>query len=176
MWDAHGNLDVLGRLATDRPHVVKLYGAYLLPTGTQVGAFFYGGSGTPISRTVSSINFIPIFVDGRGSLGRTPLLSQTDLLVSQDIRMGGSKRLRLEANVLNLFNQQTARSIFGSVNRPRRTSSNIDLHTTNLANGYDYNALIAATPDGANARDPRYQMEDLFNPGLQGRLSVKFIF
>ena len=27
MWDAHGNLDVLGRLATDRPHVVKLYGA-----------------------------------------------------------------------------------------------------------------------------------------------------
>ena len=176
MWDAHGNLDVLGRLATDRPHVMKLYGAYLLPTGTQVGAFFYGGSGTPISRTVSSINFIPIFVDGRGSLGRTPFLSQTDLLVSQDIRMGGSRRLRLEANVLNLFNQQTARSIFGSVNRPRRTSSNIDLHTTNLANGYDYNALIAATPDGANARDPRYQMEDLFNPGLQGRLSVKFIF
>ena len=46
----------------------------------------------------------------------------------------------------------------------------------NLANGYDYNALIAATPDGANALDPRYQMEDLFNPGLQGRLSVKFIF
>jgi hypothetical protein len=176
MWDAHGNLDVLGRLATDRPHVVKLYGAYLLPTGTQVGAFFYGGSGTPISRTVSSINFIPIFVDGRGSLGRTPFFSQTDLLVSQDIRMGGSKRLRLEANVLNLFNQQTVRSIFGSVNRPRRTSSNIDLHTTNLANGYDYNALIAATPDGANALDPRYQMDDLFNPGLQGRLSVKFIF
>ena len=176
MWDAHGNLDVLGRLATDRPHVVKLYGAYMLPTGTQVGAFFYGGSGTPISRTVSSINFIPIFVDGRGSLGRTPFLSQTDLLVSQDFRMGGSKRVRLEANVLNLFNQQTARSIFGSVNRPRRTSSNIDLHTTNLANGYDYNALIAATPDGANALDPRYQMEDLFNPGLQGRLSVKFIF
>jgi hypothetical protein len=155
---------------------MKLYGSYMLPTGTQVGAFFYGGSGTPISRTVSSINFIPIFVDGRGSLGRTPFLSQTDLLVSQDIRMGGSKRLRLEANVLNLFNQQTARSIFGSLNRPRRTSSNIDLHTTNLANGYDYNALIAATPDGANALDPRYQMEDLFNPGLQGRLSVKFIF
>ena len=85
MWDAHGNLDVLGRLATDRPHVVKLYGAYMLPTGTQVGAFFYGGSGTPVSRNrVSSINCIPIFVDGRGSLGRTPFLSQTDLLVSHE--------------------------------------------------------------------------------------------
>ncbi len=28
---------VMGRLATDRPHVVKLYGAYTLPFGTQVG-------------------------------------------------------------------------------------------------------------------------------------------
>ena len=28
LWDAHGNLDPRGRLATDRPHVVKLYGAY----------------------------------------------------------------------------------------------------------------------------------------------------
>jgi Carboxypeptidase regulatory-like domain/TonB-dependent Receptor Plug Domain len=176
VWDSHGNLDVLGRLATDRPHVVKLYGAYMLPTGTQLGAFFYGGTGTPISRTVTSINFIPIFVDGRGSLGRTPYLSQTDLLVSQDIRMGGSKKLRLEANVLNVFNQKTARSIFGSVNRPRRTSSSIDLHTTNLANGYDYNALLDATPDGANARDPRHQMEDLFNAGLQARLAVRFMF
>ena len=25
-WDSHGTLDVLGRLPTDRPHVVKLYG------------------------------------------------------------------------------------------------------------------------------------------------------
>ena len=52
VWDSHGNLDVLGRLATDRPHVVKLYGSYMMPFGTQVGAFFYVGSGTPVSRTV----------------------------------------------------------------------------------------------------------------------------
>jgi hypothetical protein len=148
----------------------------MLPTATQVGAFFYGGSGTPVSRTVYSINNIPLFVDGRGSLGRTPYLSQTDLLISQDVRLAGSKRMRFEANVLNLFNQQTARHIFDNVNRPRRTSSSIDLHTTNLANGYDYNALLDATPDGANARDPRYLMEDLFNPGLQARFSVRFLF
>ena len=54
VWDSHGNLDVLGRLATDRPHAVKLYGSYMLPTQTQVGAFFYGASGTPVSTTVSS--------------------------------------------------------------------------------------------------------------------------
>ena len=46
----------LGRLATDRPHVVKLYGSYTFPFGTQIGANFYGGSGTPISTYVVTLN------------------------------------------------------------------------------------------------------------------------
>jgi len=46
----------------------------------------------------------------------------------------------------------------------------------NLARGYDYNALIRATQEGTNAFDPRYGMADLFNPGMQGQFSVKFIF
>ena len=52
LWDSHGNLDVLGRLPTDRPHVVKLYGSYMAPFGTQFGVNFYGGSGTPLSTYV----------------------------------------------------------------------------------------------------------------------------
>ena len=47
LWDAHGHNDVVGRLATDRPHVVKLYGSYRAPFKTQFGAFFLGSSGTP---------------------------------------------------------------------------------------------------------------------------------
>jgi Carboxypeptidase regulatory-like domain/TonB-dependent Receptor Plug Domain len=176
LWDSHGNLDVLGRLATDRPHAVKLYGSYMLPTQTQVGAFFYGASGTPVSTTVSSLNGIPLLVEGRGSFGRTPVLTQTDLLVSHDLKFGGSKRVRLEANVINVFNQKTARHIFDSLNRPRRASSAINLANTDLAAGYDYNALLAARPDGANSKDPRYGMDDLFNPGLQARFSVRFLF
>ena len=175
VWDSHGNLDVLGRLATDRPNVVKLYGSYMLPTGTQVGAFFYAGSGTPVSRTVYTVNGIPVLVDGRGSLGRTPALTQTDLLVTHDLKMGGAKRVRLEVNVLNLFNQQTARHVFDNLNRNRQSSS-INLANTDLAQGYDYSALIAATPDGQDAYDPRHGMEDLFNPGLTARFSVRFIF
>jgi hypothetical protein len=176
VWDSHGNLDVLGRLATDRPHVIKLYGSYILPFGTQVGAFYYGGSGTPVSRMVYSVNRIPLFVDGRGSLGRTPFLSQTDLLVSHELRVATDKRVRLELNVLNLFNQRTSRHIFDSVNRPRRRSSGINLQQTDLAQGYDYNALLAASPDGANSVDPRFGMDDLYNPGLQARIAAKFIF
>ncbi|PWT84582.1 MAG: hypothetical protein C5B57_04525, partial [Blastocatellia bacterium] len=43
LWDSHGHLDVLGRLATDRPVVAKLYGAYNFRFGTQVGVFEYVG-------------------------------------------------------------------------------------------------------------------------------------
>lgn len=81
--------------------------------------------------------------------------------------------------MLNLFNQKTTRHIFNYLNRGAgapRASSAIDLGNTNLNNGYDYNALIRATTDGANAYDPRYGMEDLFEPGTQGQVSVKFLF
>jgi outer membrane receptor protein involved in Fe transport len=106
-----------GLLPTDRTHVVKLFGSYLFKTGTTVGVNFYGGSGTPVTETVQSVYRYPIMVEGRGSLGRTDALTQTDLLVSHDVKMGGSKRLRLEFNVLNLFDQQQVRHVFTDLNR-----------------------------------------------------------
>jgi hypothetical protein len=112
-------------------------------------------------------------------MGRTPFYSKTDLLVSHEIPMAGNRRLRFELNVLNLFNQKTARHIFNFLNRGggvARASSAIDLTAVNLVNGYDYNALIRATPDGENAYDPRYGMADLFQEGTQGQVSVKFLF
>ena len=35
---------------------------------------------------------------------------------------------------------------------------------------------FAASPDGQNAYDPRFGMDDLFNPGTQARFSVRFLF
>ncbi len=178
LWDSHGNLDVIGRLPTDRPHVFKLYGGYTLPFGTQVGAFFYGASGTPLSTYVVTTNGTYLFVEGRGDMGRTPNLFRTDLLLSHEIHVS-SNRLRFELNVLNVFNQQTARHVYNWLNRGggvNRASSAIDLSHTDLSKGYDYNAMIRATADGANAYDPRYGKADLFSPGAQGFLTVKFIF
>jgi len=179
-WDSHGTHDVLGRLATDRPHVVKLYGSYQTPVGTQVGAFFYGGSGTPISTYVMTTDQIPVFVEGRGDLGRTPVLTRTDLLVAQELNLASNRRIRIELNVLNLFNQKTATHFYNQLNRgpsglPRQASA-ISLSNVDLTKGYDYNALIRATADGSNAYDPRFKQDDLFNPGMQGQLSIKFIF
>jgi hypothetical protein len=45
-----------------------------------------------------------------------------------------------------------------------------------LRKGYDYNALINASPDGMNAYDPRYGKDDLFSEGLSARFSLKWSF
>jgi hypothetical protein len=120
-------------------------------------------------------------VEGRGDMGRTPVLTRTDLLLSHELPIGASnKRLRFELNVQNLFNQKTARHLFNYLNKggvvPDRGSSYIDLSDVDLTQGYDYNALILATPDGANAYDVRYGMEDLFEPGTRGYFTMKFLF
>ena len=116
---------------------------------------------------------------GRGNLGRTDALTQTDLLVSQEFRLGGgAKRLRLEFNGLNIFNQKQMRHVMDNLNRigangRRLVSSGIDLTHTDLEAGYNYNALLAASPDaskpagtaGAGYQDPRYGQADIWNPG-----------
>jgi hypothetical protein len=128
---------------------------------------------------VNTVNQIPLFVNGRGDMGRTPVLTRTDLLLTHELGAAGSNRLRFELNVINLFNQKTTRHIFNSVNKgagAARGSSAIDLHNTDLAKGYDYNALIRSSPDGANAYDVRYGMADLFDEGTQARFTVKYLF
>ena len=178
-WDSHGNLDTLGRLATDRPVVAKFYGSYRLRFGTQIGGFVYAGSGTPMSTVVNTLNTIPVLVNGRGDMGRTPTLTRTDLLVSHELNVMGSRRVRFELNVINLFNQKTATHIFNSLNKGAglaRADSAIDLSNVDLAKGYDYRALILASPSGANAFDPRYGKADLWQTGTQGQVSVKYLF
>ena len=39
-----------------------------------------------------------------------------------------------------------------------------------------FSSVGLATQEGRISYDPRYKMEDLYNPGLQGQFSVKFIF
>jgi len=176
LFDASGHKGVYGLLPTDRTHVFKLYGSYTFKWGTEIAGNFYGGSGTPLSTYVWTINSIPVFAKGRGDMGRTDRLTQTDLLVAHEFRLGETKRLRFEANAINVFNQKTQRHRFTDLNRQQLTSSQIDLSKTDLTKGYDYNALILSSADKANAYDPRYGKTDLWNTGFAGRLGVKFTF
>jgi hypothetical protein len=183
LWDAHGHL-VEGRLATDRPHVVKLYGAYRAPFGTQFGAFFYGGSGTPMTTYVMSQNTsggVGSMVEGRGDMGRTPVYTRTDALISHDVPLSGNKHMKVEFNVLNLFNQKTNRYTFNGLNRGsgaggQRLSAAVDLSKQDLTKGYDYNALILATSEGAGAYDPRYGKPALFEEGFRSYITLKYEF
>jgi hypothetical protein len=180
VFDSHGK-GVNGRLPTDRPSVFKLYGNYSFKWGTEVGLFFLGESGTPVTTKVESNNIIPIAVEGRGDMGRTPIFTQTDMIVAQEFKFGETKRLRFEFNAQNLFNQKTARHIYDQFNRgaysQNATYALINLSKVNLQQGYDWRAMLSAiNATAGNPYDPRYGLGDLFNPGFAGRLGVKFIF
>jgi hypothetical protein len=178
-WDSRGNLNPEGRLATDRPVVAKLYGSYAFPFGTQIGAFEYVGSGTPMTTYVNSLNQIPVIVFGRGDMGRTPTLSRTDLLVSHEFGAMRQQKIRIELNILNLFNQKTPTHLFNCLNKGcgvARADAAMDLSGTDLRKGYDVNALLLATPAGKNAYDNRYGQPDLWQTGTAGQFSVKFLF
>lgn len=191
MFDSSGKF-LTGRLETDRPHVLKLYGSYKLKWGTEAGGRFYGGSGTPITTRVENLSQIPIMVNGRADAGRLPFLNTTDFLVSHEFKMGETKRLRLEFNAINIFNQKTARYQQNIVTRYRDSSSAIDMGNVNLLKGYDWKALLAQTtyaqdktrtsdpnsldPNKNWAVDPTYGKFDLYNDGFAGRFMVKFIF
>lgn len=181
LWDSKGNLNPQGRLATDRPHAIKVYGSKSLNwsrrMATDFGVFFYAASGTPLTTLINTINGTQPFVNGRGDLGRTPFLNYTNLVVGHEFKMGETRRIRVEFNANNLFNQKTARGYWTQLNRAI-ASAEPDLSAIDLAKGYDYNALIAKTPDAAKglALSPLFKQADLFNPGFQGRFMVKYTF
>jgi outer membrane receptor protein involved in Fe transport len=183
-FDSHGEI-FYGRLPTDRPHSFKLYGSKEFSYGanaTTIGLFWLGQSGTPLSTQVYDIFRIPYYVEGRGDMGRTPFLTQTDINLQHDIKIGEVKRIRFEFNALNVFNQKIARGRFQWLNRGMggaQSGSAINLLNVNLHEGYDYRAMLAQTTDqlsGRGAYDPRFGLDDLFNTGFQGRFGVKFIF
>jgi hypothetical protein len=53
-----------------------------------------------------------------------------------------------------------------------------------LFDGYDYNALLAQTPDAqkapsenaSGALDPRFGLADQWNPGFAARFSIRLLF
>jgi hypothetical protein len=180
-FDAHGNNGLYGLLPTDRPHVLKFYGAKQFKWGTEIGGFFRASSGTPITTQVNSINGIPIYVNGRGDMGRTPFFNQTDLMVAHTFKVGEKKALRFEMNMINLFNQKTNVFTFDRYNREEHSdSTGMNLSSVDLTRGFDWQALaVAGGIDGGLTGadlDSRYGQAAEFNPGFQARFLVKFTF
>ena len=79
---------------------------YRFNTNTTLGLNQRIASGIPISEEGLVGANVPFFPYGRGNLERTPVLSQTDLGVFQDVRLMKTT-LQLGVTILNLFDQDT---------------------------------------------------------------------
>ena len=161
-FDVNGNPDN-GRLATDRPHAIKLFGGYTFDwfknasNSTDFTFAFLGTSGTPISTQASLFN-ANTFVFGRGDLGRTPTFTQTDLGVSHHFKLGdeGRYRFSFDANFINLFNENNVTDVYNIL-----TASDV----SGQQSGFNlFNNCPGGTCDELNT------IRAIFNGGIQSRL------
>jgi hypothetical protein len=172
MFDQTGQA-AFGPLPTDRPHQFKAQAIYQFNFGLTAGVNAYVSSGVPVTREAAFIppNNFPVQYLGRGSDGRTPVLSTVDLNLTQDIRVGGDKTIQLMANVLNLFDSQTAVSRF-----PTETAASagvaVAITEEEFFRGFNGQQLVSA----AGPQDPRFLMDSQWQPPREIRLGVRFIF
>jgi hypothetical protein len=159
---------VFGFLQTDRPHLFELQGTYDLPWGTGIGLYWIGQSGTP-QQTQMSEKGIPFFPYGRGELGRTPVLTQTDLLIQHVLRLG-DQRFTIGLNVLNLFDQMIVTRNFTT-----RFRDGFNVSDQQFFAGFDPLAIAAATP-ASYRPDPRYLLPDQWQARRQLRLNASWAF
>ena len=172
-YDSSGNF-VDGPLGTDRPHQFKANWAYITPWKMEIGGFFRAMSGTPISRTVD-LEHVDVLVDNRGSDGRNPAWTQTDLSVIQRFYpfSDESKWFELNFNVINAFNQKTALRTFRSLYRQTLPLWQPGDPVSQVLNGYDYRAIAAS--QGAT-QDPRFLMRNRFLDPITARFGLRLVF
>lgn len=167
-YDRNGKL-VYGHLATERPHQFKINALYRTPFNLAVGVSQYAGSGTPISENALGPLDVPFYPYGRGNLGRTPWLFQTDLSLNQNFDLGGFNFV-VALNVTNLFDSRTVTRYWSTRNRQAIALSMDEF----FAGGWDYEQKIAEL--GPTGQDPAFMMADNYQAPRELRLTFRFSF
>lgn len=164
---------VFGPLPTDRPHQFKSQFIYQAPFGLTAGVNASVASGSPVTREAAFVAGHGYTVQylGRGSDGRTPTLSNFSLNLTQDIKIGGDRKLQLMANILNIFDSQTATSRFPTETFGAR-GVEVDISEDQFFRGFNGEALVAA----AGPRDPRFLQDSQFQEPREIRLGLRLIF
>lgn len=175
-YDAKGQ-KVYGRLGTDRPHTFKLFSSYNLKSKVGYTTFapaFVAYSGTPISTEVSVLG-VPMLVNGRGDLGRTPIYSQLDFLVQHDFRgFREGQKFRIEFNATNILNQNTVTNVFPGYVQPNQGGGNLDFDDpTTIFKGFNYINLMQQQDLFV---DPRYRQASSFQAPRDIRIGFHFFF
>ena len=160
--------ETTGKLPTDRPHQLKVYGSYTFNFGLTVGFYSYAMSGTPVSRMLDLNNLEGYYPVGRLSDGRTPFLTRTDLYLEYNLKLGGRYGFQINANIINLFNQKIAQRKY-----PYYNQQTIYLDDSEILAGFDYQEVCAR--EGI-LLDPRFLKPYYYTSSIDVRLGIKFIF
>jgi hypothetical protein len=173
MFDQSGQ-PVFGPLPSDRPHQFKAQGIYSLPFGTSVGLNFLMQSGVPVSRELGILptsNF-PVQYRGRGSDGRTDVLSQTDLYVQHEFKVGGDRAFQVSLNIINLFDQSASIGKWQTYQLQDTNGVSFDEHDF-YSGALNFDQLIQQ--QGVR-QDPRFLMDSWYQFPISARFGVKFLF
>jgi hypothetical protein len=162
-----------GDLPTDRTHQLKAQLIYDFKFGLSAGLGWYGATGIPRTREVAwnpSSGYTLQYL-GRNSDGRLPFLTQADLYLQQEIKLGDRNRLVFSANITNLLNQDTATNYFQTQNA---SGAVVDVpETTVLYQGADFQKLMA---EQGMPIDPRFLKDNAYQAPRSIRLGVRFLF
>ena len=168
-----GGQAAFGPLATDRPNQFKAQFIYQFNFGTSIGANEYIASGLPVSREIGiyPTSNLPVQYLGRGSDGRTPMFSQTDMFIQHSFKMAGGRSFQISLNVLNLLNQDTSVGKYSTYQK---------VNGVNIASEPNFFAgketLAQNIIDQKVVKDPRFLMDNAFQAPLAARFGVKFLF
>ncbi len=159
---------------------MKLQGTYVTPWGTSVGVNFLAQSGNLQTSTVS-YKGVPVMIYAPGNLARTTTYTNTDINFAHTLRLFRGKRVTLQLNVTNLFDQDFTSRLFTSPWRDALVipGDNCTLCAAPFFAGFDTRALQAArnaaTPN-VGRPDPRFNLPDQYRGERSARLFAKFVF
>ena len=183
-----------GRLATDRPHVLNAYGAYIFDWNgkshsTELSAFQTFTSGTPQTTQVNFITISQTILNERGDLGRTPTFSQTDFAITHRYRFGRDNRFTIagDLNFLNLFDQRIVTRLYTQLNGPGIGIGGVNLgfpdNAAGVTNAFTSGALytpivnyLNGSATALNRKDIRFGQPDAYQGPRDIRFGFRFLF
>jgi hypothetical protein len=184
-----------GKLATDRPNTFKAFGSYrfnwLKRMSTDIGASQFVYQGTPNSTSVAIRIVDPaigqtgsfgVFPNGRGDLGRTPWLTQTDLIINHRIRYDERVAFKFQLNVINLWDERNSIGFFtgGQGAQNLLAPGQFVAYKTPEAyingNGDLFTKIDAGIKAGTLARDPRFNLPFQFQAPREARFAIGIEF
>jgi len=171
-YDSKGR-NVYGLLATDRPHTFKFFGSYDIPWQagtTTLSLSQIAFSGTPLTSEATVI--VPVFYNGRGDLGRTPTLTQTDLYLAHTVNLTERVKMRFDINMANAFNQAAVTNVTQRLNR----SGSIVISDAEFFGGFDAPSKVSGLDGPVPSLNPVYNLPLAYQGNREIRLGLRFTF